>query len=616
MTSVHRMVEHLVRLRRPIVVLIHMGLVSLAYVGAFLLRFDFAIPPREWALLWGSLPVMLVVRMTGFHLFGLHQGLWRYVSVGDLLTILKATTITTPVFAFAVAVLHLGREGFPRSVYLLDWMLCVALVAGVRLAVRAIREHQPWPWHRFKERTRVVIVGAGDTAETLLREFDRSLAAEYEVVALIDDDRGKRGTRIRGTQVVGAVEDLAAVCAERQAAEIFITTAPGATEPLRRALAVCHEQGCRIRRVPPLSDFLEGPIKVAQLQEVRPEDLLEREIAYVDLQAVGQHLAGKRIIITGAAGSIGGELAKQVAVHRPGVLVLIDRAESSLYFTYLELEQSYDGLVLIPAVADVQNAVRMREILRVHPADIVYHAAAYKHVPLMEDHPLEAIENNVFGTETVAREAARAGVRKFVLISTDKAVDPVSIMGMTKRVAERVVLSMAHEGATFLAVRFGNVLGSEGSVLPIFKWQAARWGRLTVTDPNASRYFMLPSEAVQLVLEASRMGGQGDILFLNMGEPVRVMDLAHRFLERSGFEPGLDVEISITGLRPGERLTETLVAEREDLSPTSHERIFRIRDNGFDREAFLRDLEDMRQCVRARDRAGAVHTLRRMASTY
>jgi FlaA1/EpsC-like NDP-sugar epimerase len=587
-------------------------IVAASYLAAFLVRFDFEIPPRPWRIFLASLPLVELIRLTGFYFFRLHRGLWRYASISDLLTIVKATTMSSLVF-IAAAVIVFGKE-YPRTVYILDWGFVTGLIAGSRLAAIAFRDLIARGGRGT--RSRVAVVGAGDAAEMLLREFERNPALEYRAVALVDDNPTKWGSRIRGIEVIGAVERLPAVCARLHVDEIIIAV-PSATRAELQAVArICRSTGLPFRRVPDLSDLMRGKLKAAQLQEIRPEDLLDRDVAVVDLTAIHDHLRGRRIIITGAAGSIGAELARHTAGMDPERLVLVDRADSRLYLLALELRERYPNLLLIPAVGDVLSAPRMRELIREHRPDIVYHAAAYKHVPLMEDNPLEAIDNNVIGTEITAREAARGGARKFILISTDKAVEPVSVMGMTKRAAELVVLSMVSDTMEIVAVRFGNVLGSDGSVLPLFKWQAATRGQITVTDPEASRYFMLPSEAVHLVLTAGEMGGHGDIFFLHMGEPVRIVDLADRFLRRSGLEPGVDVNIAFSGLRPGERLGEILVAGREELAPTEHERIFRIRTVGFDRDAFLRDFDALKQLVAARDRPAAVEKLRQITFAY
>ncbi len=598
--------------RRLATALMYAGFAAAAFWFAFMLRFDFAVPRRQFEIFTVTLPLLVAVRLIGFYVFGLHRGLWRYAAVSDLLTILKATTTTSLVFIAATVTLF--PQDFPRSVYFLDWGICTGLISLSRVGVLAFRDFVA----RVREgaRSRIVVVGAGDGAEMLLRELAHNPFAEYRAMALVDDDARKLHTMIRGVEVMGRIDDLAAVCRKVEATEVVIAIPSASREQLRHIAAVCRRTGVRYRRIPALADIMKGTLRAIQLQDIRPEELLDREIAQVDMPAIESQLGGRRVIITGAAGSIGGELARHVAAMHPERLVLIDQAESNLYLVSLQLKERHPGLLFHAAVGDILSAPRMREIFRDHSPEVVYHAAAYKHVPLMEENPLEAIENNIFGTEIVAKEAARAGVSTFILISTDKAVEPVSVMGMTKRVAELVLQSMVSEATSYVAVRFGNVLGSDGSVLPLFKWQAATRGELTVTDPEASRYFMLPEEAVQLVLTAGRMGTHGDIFFLNMGEPVRIMDLAKRFLSRSGLEPDVDVQIAISGLRPGERLGEILVAGKEELLPTEHERIFRIGTAGFDRDVFIKDLDDLKGHVASRDRAAALGKLKEIAARY
>jgi FlaA1/EpsC-like NDP-sugar epimerase len=347
---------------------------------------------------------------------------------------------------------------------------------------------------------------------------------------------------------------------------------------------------------------------------VRPEGLLGREAVRLDFDRLREELRGRRILVTG--GSIGSELCRQLAAFEPGLLVLFERAESSLYFIHLELHSRHRKLQVVPVVGDILDRQKVEEVITAYAPEVIYHAAAYKHVPLMEAHPLEAIENNVFGTETVALAARRGGVKKFVLISTDKAVRPVGVMGMTKRVAECLLLSLDGGPTTFVAVRFGNVLGSDGSVPPLFRWQIAQGGPLTVTDPEATRYFMLLSEAAQLVLQAGAMGKGGEVFFLDKGEPIRILDLAENLVRLSGLEPGQDIPIQVVGLRPGERLREALVQEQEELLPTAHDKVFMVQNHRFDAEGFRQDLERLRRLVAARDREGAVEQLKAIAGRY
>jgi len=599
--------------RWALIVLAYAALVTVAYLSAFMLRYDFGLTERKWQLFGLSLLLLLAVRLSGFYALGVYRGLWRYASIQDVVVILQATTLTSIIFTAMATFLF--PKMLPRSIYLLDWALCVGLVAGVR--VLAILIQSPSSLRRWRRGgKRIVVVGAGDQAEMLLRELERNPGAGYEAAALVDDDPGRRGRWIRGISVAGPLRDIARVAQQVAADEIVVAMDPVSATQLRNIVAIGRDIGLPVRRMPGLAGLMSGAAKAAQLQEIQPEDLLDREPVRVDLFRLRDQLTGRRVLITGAAGSIGSELAAQIAALDPQRLILLDQAESNLYFLSLQLRERHPDLLLEPAVGDILNAPRVRELLREHRPDIVYHAAAYKHVPLMEENPLEAIENNVLGTEVVAREAARAGVPKFILISTDKAVEPVGIMGMTKRVAELIVLTLISDATSAVAVRFGNVLGSDGSVLPLFKWQAATSGQLTVTDPDVSRYFMLPSEAVQLVLEAGRMGTHGDIFFLNMGEPLRILDLAHRLVRQSGFEPGVDVDIAISGLRPGERLKEILLAGGEELRSTEHQWIYRVGHPPVDRAAFLRDLDALKRAVAARSRVEAAATLQDIVARY
>ncbi|MGH7266302.1 MAG: polysaccharide biosynthesis protein, partial [Candidatus Rokuibacteriota bacterium] len=445
-------VEH----RRPLVGVGHVGLVALAYAGAFLLRFDLDLTVRQLEMFLSTLPLLLFVRMATFYWFHLLEGMWRYVSMRDLVTIGKATTLGSLVFVAAVVLMY--GHGFPRSVLVLEWGLCLGLVGGVRAGIRSLREAR----HRRRLRSgkHAVIVGAGDAGETLLREIERNPMLHYNVVAFVDDDPAKRGSRIHDVAIMGGLDDLRVVCEQVGAAEVLVAVPSATGEARRRIVLACRDAGLPFKTVPPMDDLLRGRARIDQLAEVRPEDVLGRDTVHLGGEPVRRDVEGKRILVTGAAGSIGSELCRQLLAFRPERLYLLDRAESGLYFLDLELASRGTGVGVIPIVGDVTDRFQVEEVMKTCAPDVIYHAAAYKHVPLMEGQPLEGIANNVFGTEVVAHAARRAGVRKFVLISTDKAVDPVGIMGMTKRVAEGVVQAVGGDRTAFAAVRFGNVLGS------------------------------------------------------------------------------------------------------------------------------------------------------------
>lgn len=606
------LIDRLHPYRRLVIVAVHLALVIMAYLLAFLLRFEFRLTSSEWQLFLRTLPLLLVIRMTVFAWFHLYQGLWRYVSMQDILTMLKAVTLSS--LLFSAGLLLFFHAGYPRSVLLLEWLLCLALVGGVRVAIRAFRESN----RRYGQISgkRTLIVGAGDAGEMLIREIDKNFALTYEVVGFIDDDPRKKGRRLHGIEVVGSSEQLPELCRAKDIQEVLIAIPSATREQRKRIVGRCRASGVPFKTVPALYELLQGKARIGQLQEVQPKDLLGREPVRLDSDRVRRELQGKRILVTGAGGSIGAELCRQLAASEPEMLLLLDRAESSLYFIDLELRGAYSHLKVIPIVGDILDRLKMEEVIQVYAPDVLYHAAAYKHVPLMEEHPLEAMQNNIFGTEIVALAARQGSVKKFVFVSTDKAVSPVGIMGMTKRVAESLLLSLNGGPTTFLAVRFGNVLGSDGSVLPLFRWQIATGGPVTVTDPEVSRYFMLLSEAAQLVLQAGAMGRGGEIFFLDMGVPIRILDMAENLIRLSGLEPDHDVPIKLVGLRPGERLREELVMKQEVLLVSGHEKVFIVQKPHFDPEGFRRDLKTLRLLVAARDREGAVAQLQEMTARY
>jgi FlaA1/EpsC-like NDP-sugar epimerase len=596
--------------RRVVVIAFHILLIVVSYVLAFLLRFDFYVPSETWNRFFVTLPLLLVFRLSAFAFFKLHKGMWRYVGMPDLLAILKAETLSSVLFG--ITVLTFFRLGFPRSVLFLDWLVCFVFVGGARLTLRAFRENAS-PDARTGAR-RGVIVGAGDAGEILAREIARNRALDYQVVGFVDDDRKKRGRTIHGIGVLGSTGDLVSLCRSYKIDEILIAVPSADRYERRHILKQCQSAGIPFKTVPDLGALLQGKATIDQLQEVTPEDVLGRDAIQLDTDRVRHEIQGKAIMITGGAGSIGSELCRQVATFQPGVLVLFDRAESNLYFAHLELRRLHPALKIVPIVGDILDAAHVDDVMNQWRPDVVYHAAAYKHVPLMEGQPFEAIKNNVFGTEIVATAARKRGVKKFVLISTDKAVRPVGVMGTTKRISECILLSFGGCDTSFVAVRFGNVLGSDGSVLPLFKWQIASQGALKVTHEDATRYFMLLSEAAQLVLQAGTMGKGGEVFFLDMGEPVKILDLATNLVRLSGMRPGKDIDIQVTGLRPGERLTEALVLDNETMVATEHEKVLMVQNHDFDGNAFLRDLDALRELVAARDHHATTTHLKTMAA--
>ena len=560
------------RYRSVLVVSTQLGLIAAANVTAFALRFEGDIPHEHVRLfLWG-LPIVLAIYAVGLAAFGIHRGLWRYVGLHDLGRILWASVISSAVLYGVVHGL-LGWVAYPRSVIILTGVLSGLFLAGIRLAVRWFRE---WLRVLSPSARRVLIVGAGHAGELLVRDMLSDAGYHYRPVGLVDDDPIKRKMKIHGVSVVGKIEDIAALTRGLAAHEIIVAIPSASTALKQRILAA--SEGCKvpIKLLPSVKQLLANPEALRQVRPMSLEDLLQREPIQMDRQELHPLLEGKRVLVTGAGGSIGSELCRQIARYQPATLILFERYENGLFALDLELRAQYPKITIIPAIGDVTVHERVVEVLQQTDPDLVFHAAAHKHVPLMELNPKEAVRNNVLGTKTVAEASLASGVDRFVLISTDKAVNPTSVMGATKRVAEDLMQSLSHRGQTkFTVVRFGNVLGSNGSVVPLFADQIRRGGPLTVTHPEIKRFFMTIPEAVQLVLQASLLGQGGEVFVLDMGEQVKVVDLARNMIVLSGLVPDQDIQIVYSGLRPGEKLYEELFEETEQVEPTPHAKIQR-----------------------------------------
>ena len=567
-----------VRFRRPLFAATHVVLTAAAYVGAFALRFDLDIPASEVRLLMTTLPVLILVRLLAFERLRLHRGYWRYTGVHDVLDLGAAVTIGSVAFVIVCGIAGwLGH--LSRVVIALEWMLAIYLGAGARLTARCIREHRSFfaraEGHSAGPRT--LLIGAGETAEIVLRQFAHRGRKELAIVGLVDDAPAMRGMWLHGVSVLGTTADLKALVQEHEIELLVIAISSATGAEMRRIVARCADTGVRFKSLPSIPAILTGAVSFANLRDIQIEDLLGRAPINLELETIQREFAGQVALVTGGAGSIGSELARQIARNRPARLILLDQAESPLYFVHLELSAAHPDVDVVPVIADVTDETRLAEVFARYQPNYVVHAAAYKHVPMMECNVTEAVRNNVFGTLQVARCAARYRAKKFVLISTDKAVNPTSVMGATKRIAEHLVLGWPGLRAAhtdFRVVRFGNVLGSDGSVVPLFKRQLAVGGPLTVTDPGITRYFMTIPEAVQLVLQAAALDdARGRICMLEMGEPVRIVDLAEQLIRLSGLQPHRDVQIVFTGLRPGEKMHEELTNGLEHSVPTEVEKI-------------------------------------------
>jgi len=542
---------------------------AMAWLVAYWLRFNLDIPQNYLGNMWHSLAWTVPAQALIFWGFGLYRGIWRYASLPDLKRILLAVTAATIVTPLVLYMLRM--EETPRSVLLLDPILLAMMMGGSRLAYRAWKEHRLYGLLPQSGEA-VLVLGAGDTAVNLVRELSHSKA--WHVVGLLDDDEEKQGRNLHGVKVLGALDELSEWVAKTGATHAIIAM-PGVHPSVRRRAAeLCGQAHVEVLTVPAFEDLVSGRVTVSQVRKVEVDDLLGRDKVILDNHGLLDLIGGKTVLVSGAGGSIGSELCRQIARFEPRLMVLFELNELALYRIEQEFRERFPDIPIVCAIGDVKNATRVNELMRRHAPTMVFHAAAYKHVPLMEnENAWEAVRNNILGSYTLARAAQEHGVEKFVMISTDKAVNPTNVMGASKRLAEMVCQGLQHDGGTaFIIVRFGNVLGSTGSVIPKFHEQIAKGGPITVTHPDIIRYFMSIPEATQLVLQAGLMGHGGEIFVLDMGEPVKIADLARDMIRLSGFTED-DIRIVYTGLRPGEKLFEELLADGEQTLPTPHPKL-------------------------------------------
>ncbi len=542
---------------------------------SIMLRLDVLDTPEEYVLsLIGYTLVALIIRLFVFYWFGLYRRYWRYASIEELVQIgLAVFTATAAVVLIFVGIRSIYFFPFPRSIPLIDGLLTLVAVGGSRFSVRALANGRPHS--RSQTTRRVLIMGAGDAGAMVVRELQKNPRRGLVPVGFLDDDVYKHKMSIHGVPVLGGRQDIPNLIREYGIDRVIIAmpTAPG--KVFREIVAMCEKAGAKTKIIPEIYDLLDGTLHVSQIRDVDIEDLLRRQPVQTDIAAVRELIAGQRVLITGGGGSIGSELCRQVLRCVPSELTLLGHGENSVFEIYHELNRiKPDGVILTPLIADTRFPERMQLIFERYKPNIVFHAAAHKHVPLMEKNPAEAITNNVLGTQNLLKASLAVDVEHFVMISTDKAVNPTSVMGASKRVAELLVHQAAEKsGRPYVAVRFGNVLGSRGSVVLTFKKQIAAGGPITVTDPEMERFFMTIPEAVQLVLQAAILGNGGEVFVLDMGEPVKIVDLARDLIKLSGLEEGRDIEIKYVGLRPGEKLFEELFISGESYHCTNHNKI-------------------------------------------
>jgi len=603
-----RRLNHPVYRGRTLQVFADVVLCALAFMLAFRLRFldePRGIPDRYWTLILQSVAFVAVGKVTIFAAFGLYQKWWRYVSLRDFAGIVRAVAVSSLVMIVVFTVAKPFHSSLPRSVAVMDFMFTLMLVAGARLLVRLVVE-RPGRGTRIARGSDVLVIGAGSGGQMVVRELQLNPNLGSVAIGFVDDDPRKRGMRMLGLKVLGSTEEIGAILDETEPDEVVIAI-PSAPGTLRaRVVAACREREIAVRTLPTVFELLRGGVQLTrQLREVQVEDVLGREPVHVELDRVGAYLEDRKVLVTGAGGSIGAELCRQIARVRPRLLVMVDNAESNLFAIDREMVDERHFTSVESVLADCREPARMLEVMQRFKPEIVFHAAAYKHVPLMEANPLEAVRNNAIATRITAETAAASDVERFVLISTDKAVNPKTVMGASKAMAEWIVevAGRKHPQTRFASVRFGNVLASSGSVVPIFRRQIERGGPVTVTDPEMTRYFMTIPEAVQLVIRAGDIGaGKGEVLVLDMGEPVRIVDLARNMIRLAGYEPEADIAIEFVGIRPGEKLHEELFGPNERQQPTASKRILRaVRGTPLDDEWVISTLDRMEHLVLAGD---------------
>jgi FlaA1/EpsC-like NDP-sugar epimerase len=572
-----------------VILLLDAVLLCWAFYLSQLIRFDFS--PAEWAMarFWQFLPVVVALKLACFYLLGLYNGMWRYTSIADLLNIVKASTIAS-LGIIAVVAYQTRFDMVSRSVFIIDWGLTIMLIIGLRVFIRLCFENFTQQfrisdiWNIIpkmfgetnKKGRAMLIIGAGDCGEKICRQFRENPSVQSHVAGFLDDDKTKTGRRIHGVPVLGTIDDMETVAPGLGIEDVIIAIPSAGSGRMRQIVELCKKADVNFKIIPDMGELIDGRINISAIRNVEYRDLLGREPVRLDKEKIGNYLKQRNVLVTGAGGSIGTGLCRQICRFSPKRILLLERAESPLYEIDLELRKNFSQVEVIPLLADIQDKTELTRIFtRFHP-EIVFHAAAYKHVPMLEKHPWKAVDNNITGTENLVQAARNFECERFVFVSTDKAVNPTNVMGASKRVCELLIQTENVQKTSetrFITVRFGNVIGSVGSVIPLFKKQIQEGGPVTVTHPDMIRYFMLIPEACQLILQAGAMGRGGEIFILEMGNPVRIDDMARDLIRFSGFEPDVDIKIVYTGLRPGEKLYEELMKDQEGVIPTKHKKI-------------------------------------------
>jgi FlaA1/EpsC-like NDP-sugar epimerase len=603
-------------------------LIVVAYLFAYLLRFEGQIPKQEWKNFIATIPYILPFKILVFIYFGLYRGMWRYTSLVDLLNVLKATLTSSALIILTILFIY-RFQGFPRSIFIIDGFLTFIFIGGVRVAIRLFLSEKEkglpslLQFNPFAQRKAIrpskglLIIGAGDAGEKMLREIRDNPRLNYEVIGFLDDDSNKKGMRIHGVEVLGSIARIHDMAYRDEMDEILIAMPSASAKQMRRIIEACEGTGLKTRTTPGIGELIDGKVSFKTIREVSFEDLLGRDPVKLDMERIGGYLAGKVVLVSGAGGSIGTELCRQISLFAPKILVLLDKTENSLFHLEMEFRQRYPKITIMPVLGDVQNESFLEKLFKVNKPQVVFHAAAFKHVPIVELNPWEGVFNNVIGTKNIVETSHKFGIERFIMISTDKAVRPSSVMGATKRVAEMITSCYALSNPTrFVSVRFGNVIGSEGSVIHLFKKQIERYGPVTVTDPEITRYFMTIPESCKLILQAGALGNGGEIFILDMGTPIKIVDMARDLIRRSGFKPDVDIEIKFTGLRPGEKLHEELITEGEGIVRTPYDKIFVLKGDTCDLNWLNQKIEELVKLAKEQNTSGIKSKLKEIIPEY
>ncbi|RNB87378.1 polysaccharide biosynthesis protein [Brevibacillus fluminis] len=573
-------------------------IVTASVLTVYLLRFEFAVPQAEKRLLPYVIISHVILNLLGFHWMKLYHRLLQYASMAEVIAIVKAVTIAELgcFFLFRSVAAVFPDMTVPKSIYI-AWALIILGVGGSRIAWRLFRDTYLLEPTGMKRRN-VLIIGAGQAGVLVTKELRYAKDSTLQPVAFIDDDRKRHRLELMGLPVVGGREAIHTAVERYDIQDIVIALPSVSQAEIAKIIDICKTTTASVKILPSIADVIKGKVSIGMIRDVQVEDLLGREPVKLDLDGIAGYVSNEVVLVTGAGGSIGSELCRQLLRFSPKKLLLLGHGENSIYEIDMELRRTFHEAVLVPVIADVQDRRRLEEIFAQHRPSVIFHAAAHKHVPLMELNPAEAIKNNVLGTRNVAECAHRFGASHFVMVSTDKAVNPTSVMGVTKRLAELLVQGMGRYSTTkYVAVRFGNVLGSRGSVIPAFKKQIGHGGPVTVTHPDMIRYFMTIPEAVQLVIQAGSLANGGEIFILDMGKPVKIVQLARDLISLSGFKPEVDIKIEYTGIRPGEKLYEELLTREEGITATKHDRIFISQPIPLEWEAFMEQINMLEQYV-------------------